>query len=51
MELKLGTCRYEWFNAAKGEDSETGSIRPSGGVPRFKASFDGGAVLCLRAEP
>ena len=51
IELKPGTYRYEWFNAAKGENSGTGSIRLSGGALQFKPPFDRDAVLYLKAEP
>lgn len=47
IELKPGTYRCEWFNPAKGESGETGSVKASGGAQQFKAQFESDAVLWL----
>jgi len=49
VELKAGTYRYEWFEAAKSAIAGTGRIELSGKEQQFKAPFDGDAVLCLKA--
>jgi len=49
VELKAGTYRYEWFDAAKSATAGTGRIELSGKEQQFKAPFDGDAVLCLKA--
>ena len=47
VELRAGTYRYEWFNPAKGESGETGSVKTSAGLRQFKAQFQSDAVLWL----
>jgi len=47
IELKQGTYRCEWFNPAKGESGETGSVQTYGGAQQFKVPFESDAVLWL----
>jgi len=50
VELKAGTYRYEWFDAAKSAIAGAGRIESSGKEQQFKAPFDGDAALYLKAE-
>jgi len=45
--MEPGAYRYEWFNPAKGESGETGSVNASAGPQQFKAQFESDAVLWL----
>ncbi|HKS37705.1 MAG TPA: hypothetical protein VJW76_10980, partial [Verrucomicrobiae bacterium] len=47
VELKAGTYRYEWFDAAKGAAAANGRADSKGGAQQFKPPFDGDAVLYL----
>jgi hypothetical protein len=48
VELKAGTYRIEWFNVTKGAVAGTDSVTSSGGAQRFKAPFQGDAILLLK---
>jgi hypothetical protein len=50
VELKAGTYRYEWLDAAKIAIAGAGRIESSGKEQQFKAPFDGDAVFYLKAE-
>ena len=48
VELKPGAYRYEWFDPAKSEEGETGSVKVSDGAQQFKSPFESDAVLWLK---
>jgi hypothetical protein len=50
IELKAGSYDFEWFSPAQGTTVERGHIDAPGGQQRFKAPFDGDAVLLLKSS-
>jgi hypothetical protein len=50
VELKEGRYHFEWFDPAKGVTSERGRVESSGQGHRFKAPFEGDAVLYLKVQ-
>lgn len=51
IELKPGSYRYQWFNPAKGESRESGSVTTSGGLQQFNPPFESEAVIWLKRVP
>jgi hypothetical protein len=50
VELIAGQYLVEWFDAASGMVAGTDTLHAAGGAQRFKAPFEGDAVLYLKLE-